>query len=96
MRAIFWKELGDHFGRRRFLLLLSLVVIGVLWGLFVTLRQVAGSAGSAGEFLFLEIFTASSGVLPPVTFFIGFFGPVFGAGGCSLATSSSMPKMSPS
>ena len=31
MSAIFWKELADHFGRRRFILTLSLILFGVLW-----------------------------------------------------------------
>ena len=76
MAAIFWKELGDHFGRRRFLLLFAWVLFGVFWGLFVLAREVHGDSRSADEFLFLQIFTRGSGVLPPVLFFISFFGPL--------------------
>lgn len=78
MNAIFWKELGDHLGRRRFILTLALIVFGVLWGLFILLREVNGSGSSTGEFLFLRLFTSSSGVLPPVLFYLGFFGPLIG------------------
>lgn len=78
MTAIFWKELADHLGRRRFILTLSLIVFGVLWGLFILLQEIDGSAVSTDEFLFLRIFTSSSGVLPPVLFYLGFFGPLIG------------------
>ena len=78
MSAIFWKELADHFGRRRFILTLSLILFGVLWGLFILQREVNGSGSAQGELLFLRLFTASSGVLPPVLFYIGFFGPLVG------------------
>ena len=78
MTAIFWKELGDHLGRRRFLLTLFLIVVGVLWGLFILAREVDGSSVTSNEFLFLRTFTSSSGVLPPVLFYIGFFGPLIG------------------
>ena len=39
MKALFWKELADHFGRRRFVLLLGLVGIGLLWGSFVDVSR---------------------------------------------------------
>ncbi len=78
MRAIFWKEMADHFGRRRFIFLLTLVLVGFFWGWFITVREVQGGSRSADEFLFLQIFTHGSGVLPPVLFFISFFGPLVG------------------
>ena len=78
MRAIFWKEMGDYFGRRRFLLLLAMVILGGLWGLFVMLREVQQGAASTDEFLFLQVFYQSSGVMPPLLFFVGFFGPLLG------------------
>ncbi|MBM3939752.1 MAG: ABC transporter [SAR202 cluster bacterium] len=78
MNAIYWKELADHFGRRRFLLLLGLVAIGTLWGVYVTTQAVQGGTGSLDQFLFLDIFTSGSGVLPSLLFFISFFGPLIG------------------
>jgi ABC-2 type transport system permease protein len=78
MSAIFWKEMADHFGRRRFGLLFGLIITGVLWGAFVLIREVDGSSVSVDAFLFLQIFTRSSGGLPPLLFFIGFFGPLVG------------------
>ena len=78
MRAIFWKEMADHFGRRRFVFLLALVVIGFLWGWFIAVREIQGGSRSADEFLFLQLFTRGSGVLPPLLFFVSFFGPLVG------------------
>jgi ABC-2 type transport system permease protein len=78
MRAIFWKELADHFGRRRFALLVAMVVMGGLWGLSIMLREVQVGASSADEFLFLQVFHRSSGVLPSLLFFVSIFGPLVG------------------
>ena len=78
MTAIFWKEMADHLGRRRFLLTFLLILFGFLWGMFILFREVQGSGVSTGEFLFLSLFTNSSGVLPPVLFYLGFFGPLVG------------------
>ena len=78
MLAVFWKEMADNFGRRRFVFLLGIAVVGVLWAWFVTVREVQGGARSADELLFLQIFVSSSGVVPSLLFFIGFFGPLLG------------------
>ncbi len=78
MRAIFWKEMADHFGRRRFLFLLGLVVFGLLWAFSVAVRDIPGVFRSTDDLLFLQLFVSSSGVLPPLIFFISFFGPLAG------------------
>lgn len=78
MRAIFWKELADHFGRRRFALLLGMVIMGGLWGLSIMLREVQTGATSADEFLFLQVFHKTSGLLPSLLFFVSIFGPLVG------------------
>ena len=78
MRAIFWKELGDHFGRRRFILLLGMVVLGSVWGLSVMVREIQEGSSSTSEFLFLQVFYRGSGVLPSLLFFVGLFAPLVG------------------
>lgn len=78
MRAIFWKEMADHFGRRRFVFLLGLVLVGFFWGWFVAAREIQGGARTADEFIFLQLFISGSGVLPPLLFFLSFFGPLVG------------------
>ena len=50
MRAIFWKELSDHFGRKRFNLMMGLVLVGVAWATFVDKSAVVtGGTGSFGN-----------------------------------------------
>lgn len=75
MRAIFWKELADHFGRRRFVLLLGLVGMGTLWGVFINANQLVRTGDG---FFFLDMFTTNLGVPISLVSFISFFGPVVG------------------
>ncbi len=75
MRALFWKEMADHFGKRRFTLLLGLVGIGVLWGAFVDLEALVRQGR---EFFFLDVFTTTSGVPISLLSFLSFFGPIIG------------------
>lgn len=75
MRAIFWKELADHFGRRRFIVLLALVGFALIWGLFIDKDRVL--SGGTG-FFFLDLFTTTAGVPISLLFFIAFFGPIIG------------------
>ena len=78
MIAIFWKEMADHFGRRRFVFLLALVFLAIIWALSVIFGTVEKAASSREEFLFLRVFSSSSDVLPSLLFFISFFGPLAG------------------
>ncbi len=75
MSALFWKELADHFGRRRFTLLLGLVALGLVWGAFVDLGQLASTGR---QFFFLDVFTTTAGVPISLLSFLSFFGPVIG------------------
>lgn len=75
MRAIFWKELSDHFGKRRFNLMLGLVLVGVLWATFVdTEAMVRAGTGS----FYLDLFTTTLGVPLSLLSFLSFFGPIIG------------------
>ncbi len=78
MGAIFWKEMADHFGRRRFIFLLALVLLAIIWALSVIFGTVQDAASSREEFLFLKVFSSSTDVLPSLLFFISFFGPLAG------------------
>ena len=78
MWAIYWKEMADHFGRRRFLFLLGLVGFAILWALSIVLGEVEDAARSRDDFLFLQVFASESDVLPSLLFFISFFGPLGG------------------
>ena len=75
MWAVFWKELADHFGRRRFVLLLVTVLLGVVWGSFIDVdRLIATGAG----FFFLDVFLSADSVPISLLEFLAFFGPIIG------------------
>ena len=75
MRAIFWKELSDHFGRKRFLLLFGLVAWGLLWGSVIDIEALIFTSNG---FYFLDVFTTNRGVPISLLSFIGFLGPILG------------------
>jgi len=75
LRAIFWKELGDHFGKKRFNLMLGLVLVGVLWATFVDTEAMVRSG--TGSF-YLDLFTTTLGVPLSLLSFLSFFGPIIG------------------
>lgn len=77
--VIFWKELTDYFGRRRFLILFIIICIISVSVAYMASHNTASSfAKLSNEFLFLGLFTFSAGSLPSFTFFISFFGPLIG------------------
>ena len=79
MTAVFWKELADHFGRRRFFILLGLIIFASVWAAFVAVRSLRDAAGAVpSDLVFLQLFTGSSGAIPPFLFFLSFFGPLIG------------------
>ncbi len=75
MRAIFWKELSDHFGKKRFNLMLGLVLVGVAWAAFIDKDAVV--SGGTGSF-YLDLFTTTDGVPLSLLSFLSFFGPIIG------------------
>jgi ABC-2 type transport system permease protein len=78
---VFRKELGDHFGSRRFLILFTLVLLSGLGASYVAAQSVRDELGRASESslsVFLLLFTASSGSLPAFVTFMGFLGPLVG------------------
>ena len=79
MSAVFWKEVSDHLGRRRFVIFVGIIVIASAWAGYVAVRSIRGVAGDLPpELVFLQMFTSESGVLPPFLFFLSFFGPLIG------------------
>ncbi|MBX5477390.1 MAG: ABC transporter permease [Clostridia bacterium] len=78
--AVTRKELADHFGSLRFLILLGLIALSGLTALYLaaqTIRANAADASSTG-FVFLLLFTSSGSSLPPFTALLGFLGPLVG------------------
>jgi len=77
--AVFWKELADNFGSRRFLILFILIsLIGVFTTYLSSQAIVAKPAETPTEFLFLRLFTSQTQSLPSFVSFLGFFAPLLG------------------
>lgn len=78
--SVFRKELADHFSGRRFVILFALICVAGLSATWVAGQSIRADVSGDREsgFVFLKLFTASSGVLPPFVSFIGFLGPLIG------------------
>ncbi len=75
--TVFRKELADHFSSRRFTILLVLVWLSGISAIYVAAQSLR-EATVGSEFVFLRLFTTSTGVLPPFIAFMAFFGPLVG------------------
>lgn len=75
--TLFRKELTDHFSSRRFIILLALVWLSGLSAIYVAGQSVPQEAEGA-KFIFLKLFTTSSGAMPSFVAFVAFFGPIVG------------------
>ena len=80
-RVIVNKEISDHIRSWRFIILLVLIALTCLGSVYTGLAnigEVAKSTDPENPFLFLLLFTASDGTLPPFFVFISFLGPLLG------------------
>lgn len=79
--AVFRKEISDHFGSKRFLIMFTLILLAGMSATYTAAQairsDVANSEG-APEFVFLRLFTVSAGALPSFVAFVGFLGPLMG------------------
>lgn len=80
--AVFRKELADHLGSKRLLILFAVIVLAALFATYVARQSIAAEVrlGASGNipFPFLRLFTTSNDVLPPLVSFLIFFGPLMG------------------
>lgn len=76
MNAVFWKELADHLGSKRFVIFFFLILI--VGGASAYLAAQALSGQEAAEYIYLRLFTVSGGGLPSFLGFLAFFGPLIG------------------
>lgn len=74
MRAVFWKELADHLGSRRFVIFFFLILI--LGGASAYLGIQALETSGESQYVYLSLFTRSSGGFPSFLGFFAFFGPL--------------------
>ena len=77
---VFRKELADHLGSKRFLILFALIVLAGLSATYVAAQSIQADLSQHPDqsFVFLRLFTSSNGSLPPFTAFIAFLGPLLG------------------
>lgn len=78
MTVVFWKELADHFGSKRFILFLFLILIVAGASVYLAEQAMGENPDQAGAFAFLNLFTQSSGGMPSFLGFLAFFGPLIG------------------
>ncbi|MGB8489914.1 MAG: ABC transporter permease subunit [Bacteroidales bacterium] len=80
-RVMVNKEISDHIRSWRFVILLALIALTCLGSVYTGLSNIGAASKSAdpeNPFLFLRLFTASDGTMPPFIVFISFLGPLLG------------------
>ncbi len=77
LAAVYRKELADHLGSRRFIILFILILFAGLSSVYVAAQSIRDQVSSSQN-VFLLMFTTSSGPLPPFFTFISFLGPLVG------------------
>lgn len=79
--AVFRKEMADQFASKRFLIMFTLILLAGLSATYTAaqaIRVAVSSADADTSFVFLKLFTVSSGSLPSFVSFVGFLGPLVG------------------
>lgn len=76
--ALFQKELADHLKSKRFLLLLVLIGLTSFAGLYGAVSGLADTIANDSNFIFLKLYTSSSGSIPSFMSFIALLGPIVG------------------
>lgn len=79
LSIIYWKELADYLGSKKFIVLFLIVALTAGSIIYVLSQTVSNDVTQfSGENLFLKLFTFSGGTLPSFIFFVSFFGPLIG------------------
>lgn len=78
VRVIFWKEITDYFGSRRFLIPFIIICLTGISIAYLASQNLENFTQIPVEFTLLGFFISSPGSLPSFTFFISFFGPLIG------------------
>lgn len=79
LKVIFWKELADNLGSRKFLIIfviICLTAISIVYTLSQNIGQYVEELST--DYMFLSLFSSSVGNLPSFIFFVSFFGPIIG------------------
>jgi len=83
-RRPFWvlvhKEMRDHVSSWRFIILLGLMVLTAVGSLYTAMANIRSAIAEdeTTSFVFLKLFTATDGTLPPFITFVSLLGPIIG------------------
>jgi ABC-2 type transport system permease protein len=78
--AIVKKEVSDHFHSWRFMIVYGLIILTGLASLYAAMSGIRSDLGSSSQEgdIFLKLFSATDGSLPPFMTFVSFIGPLIG------------------
>ena len=82
-RVIMEKEMSDHLGGWRFIILTAIIALTCLGSLYTALSNMGQAVkpnDPEGSFFFLKLFMISDGTMPSFMVFISFLGPLLGIG----------------
>lgn len=78
----FWsmvrKEVMDQVNSWRFIILLALMLLTTVASLYTAISALRAALAEDSSFVFLKLFTATDGTLPPFITFISLLGPIIG------------------
>ncbi len=78
LKALYLKEMADHIGSRRFLIVLVLIGLTSYASLYGAVSNLSDVVASDPDFIFLKLFTISGSTIPSFTTFIALLGPFVG------------------
>jgi len=79
LKVVFWKELADYLGSRKFLILFTIILVSAISIVYILSQNIGEYLSEISkEYVFLNFFTISLGALPSFIFFVSFFGPLIG------------------
>lgn len=76
MATIFWKELADHLGSKRFFILSLIILVVAGASVYLGIQGFGEGPGLVGEHVYLLLFTSAQNGLPSFLSFLSFFGPL--------------------
>jgi ABC-2 type transport system permease protein len=78
MKALYHKELADHFSSKRFLIIFILIYATSIASLYGAITELSDAISSDTNFVFLKLFTTSGDSIPSFMSFIALLGPFVG------------------
>jgi ABC-2 type transport system permease protein len=79
LKVIFWKELADYLGSRKFLIIFIIICLTAISIVYMLSQNIGEYLDKLSiDYMFLNLFSFSAGSLPSFIFFVSFFGPLIG------------------